>query len=202
MKASSHPAPDQAPPGASYSDWSDGRLVSACLEGDDQAWSALLGRYKRLIFSFPIRYGASSQDASDVFQAVCVKLCTELPRLRKSDSVRSWLMTIAANESFHWRRRHNSRTHREGTELPEAVRDRTGLPSDLLELAEREQGVRDAIARLSPRCQQLIRHLFFEQPTVPYAEIARRLGVATGSIGFFRGRCLKQLRALLEKMDL
>jgi RNA polymerase sigma factor (sigma-70 family) len=185
-----------------YSDWSDSDLVNACLKGDERAWSALIGRYKRLIFSFPIRYGATPQDASDVFQAVCVKLCRELPRLRKVDSVRSWLMTISSHEAFHWRRRQNWRTHREGTELAETQPDTTALPAELLELAEREQRIRDAIARLSPRCQQLLQCLFFEQPTVPYAEIARRLGVATGSIGFFRGRCLKQLRVLLEDLDL
>jgi hypothetical protein len=39
--------------------------------------------------------------------------------------------------------------------------------------------------------------LFFEQPPLPYAEVARRLGLATGSIGFIRGRCLERLRKLL-----
>jgi hypothetical protein len=39
--------------------------------------------------------------------------------------------------------------------------------------------------------------LFFEQPPLPYTEVARRLGLATGSIGFIRGRCLDRLRKLL-----
>lgn len=185
-----------------YSNWTDARLVAACLQGDEQAWSALIARYKRLIYSFPIRYGASAQDAADVFQAVCVKLCLELPRLRKRESLRSWLITVAAHESFHWRRRLDWRTRREGGELDETLPDGASLPSALLEQAEREQRIRGAIARLSPRCQQLIHLLFYEQPTVPYAEIARRLGLATGSIGFMRGYCLKKLQALLEQMEL
>ena len=41
--------------------------------------------------------------------------------------------------------------------------------------------------------------LFFETPARPYDEIAKELGLATGSIGFIRGRCLAQLRKQLEK---
>jgi len=41
--------------------------------------------------------------------------------------------------------------------------------------------------------------LFFEGSARPYQEIAKELGIATGSIGFIRGRCLKKLRQALEK---
>ena len=41
--------------------------------------------------------------------------------------------------------------------------------------------------------------LFYEQPARPYADIARSLGLAEGSIGFIRGRCLGKLRKLLEE---
>ena len=42
--------------------------------------------------------------------------------------------------------------------------------------------------------------LFFEHPSRPYQQIAEQLGIATGSIGFIRGRCLEKLRRRLEKM--
>jgi len=32
-----------------------------------------------------------------------------------------------------------------------------------------------------------------------YQEVAKRLGLATGSIGFIRGRCLRRLQRALEK---
>ena len=64
-------------------EWDDGRLVQACREGDPEAWSVLIQRYRRLIYSIPARYGAQPADASDIFQAVCLELYAELPRLRK-----------------------------------------------------------------------------------------------------------------------
>ena len=47
---------------------------------------------------------------------------------------------------------------------------------------------------LPPRCRQLIHMLFFEEPARPYQEVAEALGIATGSIGFIRQRCLDRLR--------
>ena len=51
-----------------HAGWSDERLVRACLDGDDDAWAALIDKYKRLIYSVPIKYGASPEDAADIFQ--------------------------------------------------------------------------------------------------------------------------------------
>jgi len=65
---------------------------------------------------------------------------------------------------------------------------------------EKEQMVRNVIAELSPRCERMVRMLFFETPPRPYDEIAKELGIATGSIGLIRGRCLGKLKQQLEKM--
>jgi hypothetical protein len=45
----------------------------------------------------------------------------------------------------------------------------------------------------------MIELLFFEQPPTPYHEVARRLKLATGSIGFIRGRCLQGLKKILAE---
>ena len=46
----------------------------------------------------------------------------------------------------------------------------------------------------------MIRLLFFVDPPLPYREVAQRLGLATGSIGFIRGRCLQRLQKALQAM--
>lgn len=180
---------------------SDERLVSECLRGNEQAWKTLIDRYKNLIFSIPIKYGASREDAADLFQAVCIELFSELSNLRKAGSLRSWLITVTAHKAFHWKKKHRQRQGREvadtaGETFPEPV----VVARDFIEVAEREQMVRDAVARLPARCGEMVRLLFYEQPPVPYSELAQRLGLASGSIGFIRGRCLKRLQKLLEEM--
>jgi DNA-directed RNA polymerase specialized sigma24 family protein len=118
------------------SDWTNARLVEECLRGNERAWHVLVDRYKNLIYSIALRYGAPHQDAA--------------------------------------------------------------MPPDMVAELEQEQLVQDAIAQLPPRCREMMELLFFESPPLPYAEVAQRLHLATGSIGFIRGRCLERLKKILE----
>jgi RNA polymerase sigma factor (sigma-70 family) len=178
--------------------WSDARLIRACLSGNEQAWSAVIAKYKNLIYSIPMKYGASPQDAADIFQSVCLELFSELPRVRKPAALRSWLITVTAHQSFHWNRKVRQRAEDELTDL-EAEKLGMDPSSDLIEQLEREQMLREAVAGLPARCQEMIRLLFYQQPQLSYRDVAERLGLATGSIGFIRGRCLKRLQRTLEK---
>jgi RNA polymerase sigma factor (sigma-70 family) len=184
--------------------WSDARLVSACRQGNEQAWAALIDKYKNLIFSIPIKYGFSRGDAADIFQAVCADLVAELPRLRNPTALPKWLMQATAHRC--WRTRRQESRYSTDEEDLRRLADRPTLPESapeaLLEEVEREQAVRDAIAALSPRCQQMVRMLFYEVPPRPYSEVAAALGVATGSIGFLRLRCLRRLRQGLDRAGL
>jgi len=177
--------------------WSDARLIRSCLNGDERAWSALIDKYKNLIYSIPVKYGAGPEDAADVFQSVCLELFNELPRLRKRTAFRSWLITVAAHQSFHWKRKTRRRAEDELTPATEERLETVPSP-DLVEQVEREQVLRDAIAALPPRCREMITMLFFQEPQLPYRDVARQLGLAVGSIGFIRGRCLKRLQRMLE----
>ena len=177
--------------------WTDARLIRYCLNGDERAWSALIEKYKNLIYSIPIRYGASPEDAADIFQSVCVELLSELPRLRKRASFRSWLITVTAHQAFQWKRKTRRRAEDELTPADEA-RLETDPSPDVVEQLQREQVMREAIAELPPRCREMITLLFFREPQLPYRDVARQLGLAVGSIGFIRGRCLKRLQRMLE----
>jgi RNA polymerase sigma factor (sigma-70 family) len=180
--------------------WDDGRLVQACRDGDQEAWAVLIHRYRRLIFSIPMRYGAQPADAADIFQAVCLELYAELPKLRRVESLRSWLISVTTHQAFHWKQRVRKRTSRESTSAEdEAEVVPAPILPDILEVTEREQTLRDAIDALPPRCREMIQLLFFSDPPIPYADVATRLGLATGSIGFIRGRCLKKLQRALDE---
>jgi RNA polymerase sigma factor (sigma-70 family) len=77
--------------------------------------------------------------------------------------------------------------------------DRQALYPEWRQQVEREQMLRDALFELPPRCQEMMRLLFYHQPPLAYKEVAERLGLAEGSIGFIRGRCLMKLRTILQK---
>lgn len=176
----------------------DERLVQACLAGDENAWNRLIDKYKRLIYSVPVKYGMSPDDAADIFQNVCVDLFTNLAKLRKIESLRSWLITVATHKCFHHKRQQRQDVELDAMEQ-EMAEEIAPAPEVMQEVQE-EQAVRDALQRLTPRCAELVRLLFFEQPPVPYNQVAQKLGLATGSIGFIRGRCLNRLQKILAEM--
>lgn len=172
--------------------------MQACREGDQRAWAALVDRYKRLIFSIPIKYGHSREDAADIFQAVCLDLYSELPRLRDAEALPKWLMQVTAHKSMHVRAAvaGHEQAPDESGKMPAAE----GPTAEaILVEAARGQILRDALGRVKDRCRRLLEMLFFEEPPRPYEVVAKSLGLALGSIGFIRGRCLEQLKRELEK---
>ena len=181
--------------------WQDHRLIGECLRGNDRAWTALIGKYKNLIYSIPLKYGATPEDAADIFQSVCLELFAELPRLRRTAALRSWLITVTAHMSFQWKMKRRRRAEQELTDTDDyRLEDGGAVPGALFEEIQRDQLVREAVARLPARCQEIIRLLFFEDPPVAYRDLAKHLGLATGSIGFIRGRCLVRLQRALERL--
>jgi RNA polymerase sigma factor (sigma-70 family) len=177
----------------------DEALIRECLKGSEEAWGNLVDKYKNLIFSIPIKVGLSQDDASEVFQIVCAELVKQLPNLRKPRALPKWLISVATHESFRTANR-----NRRFVDADESFEEKASLSGsqradEILRQAEREQLLRDAISSLQPRCQKLIFMLFFEDPVRSYEQIAEELGLAEGSIGFIRGRCLQRLRKQLAK---
>lgn len=179
--------------------WPDTRLVSECLEGNERAWDALIRKYKNLIYSVPVKWGLPASDASDVFQSVVVDLLCGLGRLREPKALPLWLVQVASHKCMQWRRQQA----RDCAPDPGAVSDPPCPPEQsperLLEEAMREQMLRQAMFDSPPRCRELIRMLFYEFPARPYPEVAASLGLAVGSIGFVRRRCLERLRKYLVR---
>ena len=143
-------------------DWSNTRLVAECLAGDERSVERAAGPLYNLIYSIPLRYGAPPQDAADIFQAVCLDLFNELPRLRDAEALQGWLIRVTTHKCYHWKRRQP----KQASEL-DRIRSTTsatsaGYPADMLDEVEREQMVRDAIAQLPPRCREMIGMFFFE----------------------------------------
>lgn len=172
-------------------------LVRECLNGNEQAWSALIDKYKKLIFSVPIKYGFSKDDANEVFQAVCLTLLNELSRIREPRALAAWLVRVAAHKCKRYRR---DRELLADDPIDEDFNtEESQIPENLLQELEREQILREALNEQPPECRQLIRLLFFSQPPLRYDEAAQALGMAKGSIGATRIRCLEKLRRSLQK---
>jgi RNA polymerase sigma factor (sigma-70 family) len=175
----------------------DRELIAQCLAGRDAAWESLVERYSSLIYSVPFKYGLSEEDAAEVFQNVCLLWWQNLAQIQDIDRLAGWLVTLAARSS--WRvieSRRRARVHefQDVDELMSTVPTHDDLPEEEVLARERSASLRAAIGRLDERCQVLIAQLFFDPNPPDYAEIAAAFGLAEGSIGALRKRCLDRLR--------
>jgi RNA polymerase sigma factor (sigma-70 family) len=179
--------------------WNDTRLVKECLAGNEDAWSLLIDKYKALIYSIPVKYGLSQPEAADVFQATCMELLVRLAELREPRALPKWLMQVAHHECYRLKRLNQRVVSRDAEpDLPEP--ETPALAESLVQQTEEEQMLREAMSVLSPQCRRLVTLLFFETPSRPYAEVAEELGLAVGSIGFTRQKCIERLRRQLAEL--
>lgn len=184
-----------------FSERTDAELIRACLDRRSGAWEELLRRYRRLVYSIPLKFHISHEDAMEIFQSVWTDCYEQLPSLRSTDRLQAWLVRITVRKCYRFKQRDKSRHEVAFANDPEQDPAWSEDPfPDLIRRVHHEQLVRTAIAKLTDRCQQVIVALFFEDPTPSYALLAERLGLSGNSIGFTRDRCLDCLGKILEEL--
>ena len=172
-------------------------LVRSASDGDLRAWERLVDQFARLIWSITAEFKLTESDAADVAQTTWLRLLEHIDRIEYPDRVGSWLAVTARNECLRslaaCKRVVLAHDHEVLTGVVAA-----GPEVDERILAdERDQVVRDALSRLPKRWQRLL-ELLMADPPASYAEISDQLDLPIGSIGPTRGRCLAQLRVLLQ----
>lgn len=175
----------------------DEQLIRECLQANQEAWIALIRRYRQLVYSIIRSYHLPDSDAADIFQSVCLDLFNSLSKLREAKALAAWLITVTNRKCLRWRQA-AGRGDNEAAVDPESLPD-ANAPARFA-VIERQQLLRQAMNELSSRCRQMIELLFLQDPPIPYADVASRLGLAVGSIGFIRKRCLTKLKTALEKL--
>jgi RNA polymerase sigma factor (sigma-70 family) len=179
-----------------------GQLVRLAAGGDESAWSALVRRFSGLVWSVARAHNLRGADAEEVFQTTWLRLTEHVGRLKEPDRVGAWLATTARHESLKLIR---SGKRAAPTDDLDSL-DHGDDDSPEMQLLNAEQAAADdltkrrlwaAFQRLPDRCRELLRVLIADPP-LPYTEISAMFGIAIGSIGPTRGRCLRQLRELFS----
>lgn len=170
---------------------SDASLVGGCLKGDQDSWEMLIRKYQNLIYSVPIRYRFSLEDAADVFQTVCMILLKNLKTLRNVETLSTWLYVTTRRQC--WKAAKKSRNEVELEDYDLAIEDEQEGEKLVL-----QHQVRMGLEQLSVKCRDLLNALYYAEPPQSYEEITKTMGIPYGSIGPTRARCLERLQKLLK----
>lgn len=176
-----------------------GALVRAAAGGDQQAWSALVDRFSRLIWAIARNHRLCADDAAEVSQTTWLRLAEHIDRLQDPSKVGGWLATTARHESLRILRRAGRQVPM-GDDMPEPASQAPAVDEQLLR-DERDTVLWRAFSRLPERDQALLRMLVSD-PMPSYEEIGAALDMRVGSIGPTRARCLERLRREAEGLEL
>ena len=179
----------------------DRQLVELCIKGHSAAWQVLVNRYKRLVYHFPNAAGLHREDCDEIFQETFLAFHRNLEKLLQVDELGHWVATVA--QRITWKTLHRNRRRRED-ELPEAyeVEDPSQLPLQEVEVRLQQSKVRYALKLLNRRCQKLLGLLFYKYESSDYDRIAEEAGIARGSIGPIRQRCLAKFKEKLAGLGI
>jgi len=174
----------------------DAALVRRVLDGESDAFAALVDRHGPACLRFATRMLGHREDAEDATQDALLRAYRALPRYDEREQFRAWLFAILVNRCRTAALARGRRERRQVSDL-DAVLDR-GVPPDVAG-AELRDDIARAVAALAPHYREafLLRHV--EQWS--YDDMARATGVGTSALRMRVMRACDRLRELLAEVS-
>lgn len=171
----------------------DNELIKLCLEGNNDAFSELISRYKRLIYSVAYKFSRDNEEVNDMAQEAFIKIYKSLSRYDSQYKFSTWSVKVATNICLdHVRRK------KLNTVSLEEIENYTGSsnsPEEYFMRKEHTQVLRNAIDGL-PEIYR-IPIIMYHQKGMSYKEIADSLGKPMSII---KNRIFRARHALRENL--
>ena len=155
--------------------------VARCRNGDEDAWTALVGATLRPLYRLCASYAPSAAEAEELTQEVYFKLWENLHRYRSGSNFMAWAWRVARNLLIDSHRR--CRREREAAWLDSEILDRLPSSEDPHEHTERRQRLRiiaGALGHLPEELAELV--LMRDLAGMTYHEIAESLDLPLGTV--------------------
>ena len=170
---------------------SDAELLARHLDGEQAAFGALVGRYRRELYNFLVRFTGDPALAEDVFQEAFLQLHLSARAFDPARRLKPWLFTIAANKARDAMR---GRMRKQAAPLDAIItgtgNDRTSYvelmpanvpePAESLMNLEMRRAVENIVSQMPEDLRTVLLLNYFQG--FSYKEIAEVLSVPLGTI--------------------
>ena len=186
-------------PIGNVTDWD---LVERARNGETNAFAELVRRYQAPVVHFCYRMIGSMEDAEDLAQESFLRIHRHLQRLRPKAKFSTIVFGIARNLTLNAirdaNRRGRGRTDpMDGPRSAVLTIDHSRRPDRSAHLREIEDGISEALERLSPEHREVL--LLRELQGLDYEEIGRITKVRRGTVKSRLARAREQLRAQIQQ---
>ncbi len=176
----------------------DEALVNLIVQGDKAAFSELIVRYEKQIYSLAYRLTNNPDDAQDLAQEAFCKIYLVINKYDKERPFFPWMYKVASNVCYSSLRSEKNKDHEVSMEniidFSPLVLERETHPEEALMIKETQGMVQQAIAELPEKYRIPIVLKYLEE--LSYKNIAEILDlpVTTIETRLYRGKILLQKR--------
>ena len=170
---------------------SDNELLRRHIQGDEQAFAALVARHRRELYNFLARFTGEPALAEDIFQEAFLQIHLSAATFDPNRRLKPWLFTIAANKARDAMRR---RTRQQAAPLDAAISSTDNrqttyadlMPSNIPPPDERilnletRQAVQKIVQEMPEGLRAVLVLNYFQE--FPYKDIAEILNVPLGTV--------------------
>jgi len=162
---------------------SDEQLIENYLNGSQDSFDALLGRYLKPIYNFIYRMIGNAKEAEDLSQDTFIKVWNNLKKFKKNKKFKVWIYQIARHTAIDYLRKKKNISFSdlaysdgESNEVrfEDTVEDKDFSPLENLEKKQLEETVQDALNGLPPHYRSVLIFHYLEQMT--FEEISQITG--------------------------
>ncbi|MCF7973579.1 MAG: sigma-70 family RNA polymerase sigma factor [Phycisphaerae bacterium] len=187
--------------------WDETKLLESLIQGDPEAFDALITEYQDKVVSTCVRFVHNLQDAEDVAQDVFVEVYQSVSGFRGQSRLSTWIYRIAVTKSLDFVRK-MTRKKRLGkvkrlfglgsdeTEVSMDPPDPSPSPQTNLESQERTEILNQAIAALPENQRTVIILTNYEQ--LSHAEVSQIMGNTVSGVESLVHRAKNNLRKYLQ----
>ena len=163
----------------------DNNLVKRCLNGDGEAYSALVEKYYKIIFRLAQKILKNYDDAEEITQSVFVKAYENLNKYNPRYKFFSWLYRITINETLNL-----SKKKSYSEEINENITSNEDNPGETFDRNDLGEKIQDALMELDMlyRLPVVLKHFL----NYSYKELSDLLGIPEKTVKsrLFTGRQL------------
>ena len=169
----------------------DELLVIRCQQGDDKAFSELVGKWQRRLWRYAFRVSGSEAAAWDIVQDTWYGVIKGLRKLDDVSAYPCWVFRVLNNKCADWARKHDLQSRLDKNLEENLLRKTNQRANEKMDLLQ------TAIEKLTPERRALIMLRYKEDFDI--GQIAKILNIPEGTVKSRLNRTVNELRRLVEQ---
>lgn len=173
----------------------DRDLILRARRGDAEAYGDLVARHQTSVFNICYRILHNRADAEDLAQETFIRALDRLHTFDLEREFSPWIRRVAANLCLNHIESHKSTAPLD----EERDEDKTQSPGEQVEVRERSEQIRSALASLPPHYRLVVELRHYQE--LSYDEIASELNIPLSDVKSHLFRARKLLAEKLHAPD-